>query len=315
MQATTPKSANCQGNRTLSCLRGWVPLLVLPVGVCLATPTTVPRWVFMWLLAIVIFAGCKWLSWRRTVVVSAWWQQLSYLIASPGFDAAAFLQPASRTRIPEPSGREWLLAGGNILLGATLFLAVPRFLPATAWLAIGWFGMVGLILMLHFGVIHLISCGWREFGIDARPLMDWPVCSASLAEFWGRRWNTAFRDLTHRFLFRPLSSSIGPRAALLFGFLCSGLVHELVITVPAGGGYGGPTIYFILQGLGLLAERSRFGRAHGLGRAPLGRFFAILFLIAPVGLLFPSPFVHNVVLPMMSDLHAIPTHPSSPSNS
>lgn len=77
--------------------------------------------------------------------------------------------------------------------------------------------MAGLIFVLHFGSFHLLSCAWRAAGVDARPLMHWPVAATSLADFWGRRWNTAFRDLTHRFLFRPLTRRLGPRAGLAAG--------------------------------------------------------------------------------------------------
>src|SRR5262249_58339187 len=77
----------------------------------------------------------------------------------------------------------------------------------------GWVGMVGVVLMLHFGSFHLLSCLWRSAGGEAPPLMNRPLLSTSVSEFWGKRWDTAFRDLTHRFLFRPLASPLGPRGA------------------------------------------------------------------------------------------------------
>ena len=132
----------------------------------------------------------------------------------------------------------------------------------------GWMGMAGVVLTLHFGLFHLLSCAWRRAGVEARPLMNAPVVSESLGEFWGRRWNTAFRDLTHRFLLRPMTRRLGVRGGIAAGFVCSGLVHELVISVPAGGGYGDPTLFFAIQGIGILVERGRLGRSAGLAREP-----------------------------------------------
>jgi len=121
----------------------------------------------------------------------------------------------------------------------------------------------------------------------------------------GQRWNTAFRDLTHRFLFRPLTSRIGPRFGLLAGFLVSGAVHELVISVPARGGFGGPTLYFAIQGAGIVVERSRFGRRIGLGAGWQGRAFMMLVLIVPVFFLFHRPFVIRVIVPFMQAMGAL----------
>jgi D-alanyl-lipoteichoic acid acyltransferase DltB (MBOAT superfamily) len=164
--------------------------------------------------------------------------------------------------------------------------------------------MTGLIFLLHFGTFHLLSCAWRAAGVDAKPLMNWPLLSASVGEFWGRRWNTAFRDLTHRFLFRPLLGWFGPRAGVAAGFLFSGVVHDLVISVPAGGGYGWPTLYFALQGLGLLAERSRFGKSLGLGGGWKGRAFTAGVVAGPACGLFHPPFVLGVVLPFLAAVGA-----------
>ena len=163
--------------------------------------------------------------------------------------------------------------------------------------------MVGLVMVLHFGVLHLISCAWRAAGVAAEPLMERPLASRSLGEFWGRRWNTAFRDLTHRFLFRPLTDRLGARPTLLLGFVVSGLVHELAISYPAGAGYGGPMLYFALQGAGLVAERSRAGRRLGLGQSRRGRAFLLAVAGVPAPLiLFHPPFVERVIVPF---LHAI----------
>jgi alginate O-acetyltransferase complex protein AlgI len=141
--------------------------------------------------------------------------------------------------------------------------------------------------------------------VDARPLMNRPLASVSLAEFWGQRWNKAFRDLTHRFLFRPLTNRSGVRAGIAGGFLFSGLVHDLVISVPAGGGYGGPTLFFAAQGIGILVERGRPGQALRLGQGTRGWLFVTLCLILPAPLLFHPPFVERIVVPFMDSLGAL----------
>ena len=154
----------------------------------------------------------------------------------------------------------------KLLFGAALFWGGSRLVPEERELLLGWVGMVGLAFMLHFGSFHLLSCAWRAGGVDARPLMNHPLASVRVSEFWGDRWNRAFRDITHRFLFRPLVAKMGPRRSLAVGFVFSGLVHDLLISVPAGRGYGGPTLFFVIQALAVLGERSRFGQAAGLGQ-------------------------------------------------
>jgi Membrane bound O-acyl transferase family len=283
---------------------GWELLLVLPTAVLLVTPADWPRWVFMWLLAGAIYAGCKWLTWRRTPAPEAsLWRHAGYLLLWPGLDAPAFLDPQVRPSC-KPSPGEWGFALGKLTLGLVLFFGITRLVPSGLPYLAGWVGMAGVVFVLHFGLFHLLSCGWRSLGVEARPLMNWPVVSTSLGEFWGRRWNTAFRDLTHRFLFRPLMR-LGPGRAALAGFVFSGLAHDAVISLPAGGGYGGPTLYFLLSGAGILAERSRWGRSVGLGRGGRGWVFTMLVLLLPACLLFHPPFVLQIVVPMMHDLGAL----------
>ena len=285
--------------------RGWIPLLVLPAAVVLLTPADWPKWLFMWALGWTVFAGCKWLTWRRTPAPNAsLWRHAGYVVAWPGLDAKAFLRGEPLPAAMRPGAAEWLAALAKLALGAVILWGVVRLLPDDQVLLRGWTGMVGIAMALHFGVFHILSCAWRSVGIDARPLMNAPVFAQGVSEFWGRRWNTAFRDLTHRFLFRPLTARLGPRGALIVGFIFSGLIHELVISVPAADDFGGPTLFFVLQIPALLFERSRIGKKIGLGRGGCGWLFAALFIVLPAGLLFHRPFVVEVVLPFLDAIGA-----------
>jgi Membrane bound O-acyl transferase family len=254
----------------------------------------------MWALAIAVFAWVKWLTWHRTPAADVpRWRHVGYLFAWPGLDARAFLTGTAARR---PSLVEWAFAAGKTALGLSVLVQIVPQVPADRPYLLGWVGMVGLIFILHFGLFHLLSCAWRAAGVNAKPLMLWPIMSTSVSEFWGRRWNTAFRDLTHGSLFRPLAARFGPRRALVIGFLFSGLIHDLVISFPAGGGYGGPTLFFALQAVALFAERSRVGKRFGMGRGWRGWLFTAVTLVGPAVLLFHQPFVLRVAVPFLSDL-------------
>jgi hypothetical protein len=280
-------------------------ILILPALALLLAPS-LPRWGFMWTMAGALYASGKWLTYRS---VSARVPRanrplaLGYLLAWPGMNAKAFLLRADRGGRPRRS--EWGAAVLKTLTGVTLTWIVARTALPNHPLLAGWLGMVGLVLVLHFGTFHLLSLGWRRRGVDASPVMRNPVASSSLSEFWGRRWNTAFHELATQFTFRPAQLMVGRTAATLFAFLVSGLIHELVISVPAHGGYGLPTGYFVLQGLGVSAERTRAGRRLGLGNGWRGWLFTVLCTAGPAYWLFPPPFVRNVILPTLAAVGAI----------
>lgn len=260
-----------------------------------------PGWGVMWAISLALYAGCKWLTYReartRSVAPNRL-RVLGYLFAWPGMDATAFLGPTSALR--RPRGSEWVAAALKTVFGATLvWVVVSSAVPGRSLLS-GWVAMVGVVFVLHFGTFHLLSLGWRSRGVNAMPIMQNPLRSHSLAEFWGRRWNTAFHELAARFTFRPLRSVVGSVNATLVVFLVSGLIHELVISIPARGGYGLPSGYFLLQGLGLTAERTRLGRTLGLGHGWRGWLFTAAVTAGPAFWLFPPPFIRNVILPMLA---------------
>jgi hypothetical protein len=259
-----------------------------------------PRWAVMWLIAVAIFFACKVLTWRvaSTEAVSKW-RMWAYLLAWPGMNANCFFAPVNAPTLKPPTHNEWLAATINLIAGAAIFWSAKNWIALSQPILLGWFGMIGTIMMLHFGSFHLLSCAWRSIGIDAPPLMNQPTRSTSVSEFWGRRWNTAFRDLIHQFLFRPLARRTSPVVALCLGFFISGVIHDVVISVPAEGGYGGPTAFFCIQAAAILFERSPLGASMGLGRGWRGWLFTAVALLLPVRLLFHDSFVTRIAVPFM----------------
>ncbi|MEK6248981.1 MAG: membrane bound O-acyl transferase family-domain-containing protein, partial [Planctomycetales bacterium] len=131
---------------------------------------------------------------------------------------------------------------------------------------------------------------------------DSPIQAASLSDFWGKRWNLAFRDLAYRHVFRPVTRRLGVAGATMAVFLVSGVVHDAVISIPAAAGFGLPTLYFVIQGAGVLFERSRFGKRIGISKGKTGRVFCAAIILGPVLLLFHRPFVERVIVPMLTVL-------------
>ena len=211
--------------------------------------------------------------------------------------------PALRSAFDEGGKFEvWSFAVVQTLAGALLIRMAARGAFATSPLVNGWLGMIGLVMFLHFGLFHFLSLAWHANGVNAQPIMRAPLLATSLAQFWGRRWNMAFHALAHDLVFRPLVRRWGATVAGIGVFLISGLIHETVISLPARGGFGLPTAYFAAQSLGVLTERSPWGRRLGLGRGFRGWLFVVLCAGAPAFWLFHPVFIRNVILPM---LHAI----------
>lgn len=283
---------------------GCLPLIILPSIAAIMRGALQP-WIFMWVLAVAVFAGFKWWTWWGVIgggKEGGGIRSIIYLLLWPGMDVDRFLNRDAV--VVKPRFGMWMFALAKTMFGAVLIWGVAR-LAGNGWVA-GWIGMIGLIFILHFGLFHLLALFWQRMGIDAQPLMRWPALANSLSDFWGRRWNAGFRDLAFGLLFVRLSGWAPPRIAALMIFLISGLIHELVITFPAGAGYGLPTCYFMIQGMGFLCERSRFGKRMGLRRGVAGRIFAMTIVTLPALVLFPEPFVLRVMVPFFQTIRALP---------
>jgi alginate O-acetyltransferase complex protein AlgI len=257
-----------------------------------------PAWLVMWLLAACLYFCLKALVLMKTSNSVRASEVTVWLLFCPTLNLAGFL----RRSVASPGDARRLAFTGlvNLIFGAALLWVAVPWLAKTPMVA-AWAGMTGLVFMLHFGCFHLVTAFWMKMDLATEPLMKSPIVAGSLADFWGRRWNTAFRDAMNLLVFRPVAARWNAKGAHWLVFLISGLLHEAVISVPAGAGWGGPTAYFLLQALGI-----ELGRRLRLRQGIVCRLWAFAFLIVPVGLLFHPPFIHQVILPFLKTIGAMP---------
>lgn len=224
-------------------------------------------------------AGSPPLDVRRWFVFSVLW---------PGMRPSAFatLGGAGRPGVGALLGRGLRNAG----LGAGLLVAARWTDSRVGALLLG---LPGLSLLVHFGLFHALAALWRALGAEvSAPFRD-PPRSRTLAEFWSRRWNLAFSEMTSLAVHRPLRAHLDAPRATVVAFLYSGLLHELAISLPVRAGWGGPSAYFALHGLALLAERRL------AWKGTRSRVWTIAWVLLPTPLLFHGPFLRGVVEPLL----------------
>ncbi len=234
------------------------------------------------------------------IVMLAAYRRDGRRLSLPRTFAFVFLWPGMKPstfeeRGPGPlAGTDHLLADGFVRLGlGALLVAVGR----AAWIETGsrWLTaallLPGISLVLHFGVLNVLAGCWRFVGVDAYRLFRAPLLARSLSEFWGRRWNLAFSEMVTVAVYRPVSAKLGRGAGTFAAFVFSALTHELALSVPARGGYGLPSVYFLLQGALVLVEKRT-------GWTP-GRVWTLAALTLPLPLLFNGPCLDAIVWPLV----------------
>lgn len=179
---------------------GWLPLILLPAS-AFGVRDIAPAWGFMWILAFSVFAALKWLTWWkvRGIVRHPAWRSAAYLLVWPGMDAELFLDPRIRAR--SNSCWAWLWATLNSLLGATCIWLLARRIPPSSALLRGWVGMLGIVLLLHFGSFRILALTWQRFGVAAIPIMNSPLRSTSLSGFLGEALECRLSGACARFDF------------------------------------------------------------------------------------------------------------------
>jgi len=157
-----------------------------------------------------------------------------------------------------------LVHGGEIRGILRSYLAVPILLLMTEFL------IAAVTLFFIPGGLMLPALHWR------------PWAARSVADFWGNRWNLWFSDWFRYCIFARLRRH--RIFAVFLVFAISGLMHEAVTNaslylVTGRALFGSMMIYFLLQAIGILAER-RFLK----GQLKLTRAFTWLVVCVPAPL-------------------------------
>jgi hypothetical protein len=243
-----------------------------------------------WRLFVATF-GLLWLLKSWTLIRTGTRPSVVYLLLWPGMNPLAAASTAASRRIdPQAFLRGWarMFAGLGALLGVAL---LSERMPEAV---VGWAGIGAMLLAIHFGFAEILPWLLRWCGYAAPKLFDRPWAARSLDEFWSHRWNLAFVEMNRLLFVGPLRRWFGRRHAVTATFVLSGLFHEAAISFPAGGGWGGPLAYFVLQGM--------LVHLRGVVRGRLRTMFCVL---TPLPWLFHDAFRGTLVVPFYRWLGAL----------
>ncbi len=177
-----------------------------------------------------------------------------------------------------------LLYKGMIFLPllAIVFLWMPTLTSGMAWWIRSYLAILPFWLLIET-IQLLVQLCWSQVNRSVPAISQHPLMAKSVADFWGRRWNRLFGDWLRQVCFQPLARQ--PILALTVTFIVSGLIHELLVSLPLWLVYrvncfGWMVGYFLLQMLGILAERQWLRQSPRLNRP-----FVWLVVLAPVPLI------------------------------
>ncbi|QEF97058.1 hypothetical protein Mal15_10930 [Stieleria maiorica] len=250
---------------------------------------------------------CRFIAWFITCFVSMrLWQIVLRLRHDRDSVRSVLVSPLLSIRIWDqrrPATRRdwghWIAeAAWTFPLAVAVYCFFPRWLSAQtdAWWIRGYLAVVPfLIFAKSLGTVMqliLMPCCGR-----LPPFIDQSYRSRSLAEFWGKRWNTWHGGWFWEAVFPWFRRR--PALGLMMVFFLSGLWHELLIAVPLWNVFGESvfgmmTAYFMLQAVGLYLER-RWLRKHPRAR----HLCTWLFVLAPIPLMLnrATLLVFHLVLP------------------
>ena len=223
---------------------------------------------------------------------------LLYFTIWPGVELRAFDKRVPRVGYSEDDyekQRDLFRGAGCFVAGAALLVAVAWNATKLSFDGATWLMLAALLLIVHFGIGAMLPWAVRQLGFAVGPLFRAPERAQSLANFWSRRWNLPFVEMDRLLFLRPLHKRLGARGALIGVFVVSGLFHELGVSYPAFAGWGGPLLYFVIQGVLVVLVEPKLP-------LKLQRIGAWLAILAPLPLLFHAPFRAELIWPFVQFL-------------
>jgi hypothetical protein len=146
----------------------------------------------------------------------------------------------------------------------------------------GVIAVVGLVQ----GIVDATRGTYALFGVRIAPILDQPLRSVTVREFWGRRWNRTVADWLRHHAFAPLARAGAPGAGVVASFGLSALFHAYIVLVPLGPGPAAMMASFFLAQIPIVFVERRF--LSGPPRA-VKRLAAIALLLGSSPL-FTLPF-------------------------
>ncbi|MFN5579573.1 MAG: MBOAT family protein [Akkermansiaceae bacterium] len=263
---------------------GWLLLFMLLINAHLALMATDP-FTRMVGICCVLLGGMKGLvyaEWARTEKLTLPRYAIFSLLWF-GMDPGTF-----RFKNPDLSWKNDIVIGAILTFNGLVGL----------WLVanLGWNHIVIMFIPLsiafHFGLLRMLKGTLRYFGYPVRTLFPNPLETHGIGDFWSRRWNIGYSQMMQRLVGRPVEAIAGKSAGVMAVFICSGLLHEIAITLPVMSGFGLPTLYFTFHGLLTLLEKK--------WKRPLGKIPTLICVILPLGWLFPKTFQTEVIVKCIS---------------
>jgi D-alanyl-lipoteichoic acid acyltransferase DltB (MBOAT superfamily) len=149
-----------------------------------------------------------------------------------------------------------------------------------------------MYLAMELILASLAAAARALLGLDLEPQFDRPYLSASLGDFWGRRWNLSVPAVLRPCVYRLVRARLGSApAGVLATFFVSGLVHELMFYyITLRPPTGEATAFFVLHGVCAVAEAwwPRHDKWRALPR-PAATLLVVAFLIVTAFWLFFPP--------------------------
>jgi alginate O-acetyltransferase complex protein AlgI len=204
--------------------------------------------------------------------------------------------------VPLPSRKIFIKGVGAMLLGVVC-LSISRAIEFTCLHSFAnLMVLIGLSLVLHFGLLNLCTAGWRFMGVEVKELFRAPYKSKSIKEFWGKRWNLAFSEMTALIIYKPLKEKYPSVVAMLAAFLFSGLLHEIAISFPVHSGYGLPMLYFVIHAGVMIMEDKSSSIKKLLTNQWAAHIWVLGWIIGPLPFLFHTNFIEQVLKPIRNSL-------------